>query len=258
MWVDTHAHLASVSYDEFMQKIIAAKTAGVVGVINVATNIDEAKIAVERTFSETPIKTFAVIGVCVPESENFYEDEDWIETLENLALSENVVAIGETGMDGSQKSDYPPLDKQAVVFDKQIALSKKINKPLVVHSRMLDEKVLEICVSQGMKDVLFHCFTGSAQMAKKITDNGYFISFSGITTFKNSGLDETIKAVPIERILVETDSPWLAPSPFRGKPNEPAFVRFVGEKVSQIYGINKEKFAEIIQQNAENFFAVSF
>ena len=258
MWIDTHAHLADVREDVFLQKINSAKSAGVAGIINIATNINEAKIAVERTFLNTPIKTFAVIGVCVPESGNFYDKDGWIEELENLSLSKNVVAIGETGIDGSQKNGYSSFDNQMIVFEKQIALAKKINKPLVVHSRMLDEKAFEICVSAGLEKALFHCFTGTAEIAKKITDKGYFVSFSGITTFKNAELDDTVKAVPIERLLVETDSPWLAPEPFRGKQNEPAFVRFVGEKIARICEMSSEKLAEITQKNAENFFNVSF
>ena len=258
MWIDTHAHLADVSDAEFMKKLESAKNANVAGVINIGTDLTESKTVVERSFWNTPIKTFAVVGICVPESANFADDGEWIKILEETASSKNVVAIGETGIDGAEKSAYPPIEKQMVVFEKQIDLAKKLNKPIVIHSRMLEEKAFEICVSAGMEKVLFHCFTGNKEIVKKICDRGYFVSFSGIATFKNSGLDDAIKAANIEQMLIETDSPWLAPEPYRGKRNEPAFVSFVGEKIAGILDMDKEKFAEITQRNAEKFFGVVF
>jgi len=258
MWIDTHAHLADISDAEFMKKLESAKSAGVAGVINIGTDLAESKTVVERSFWDTPVKTFAVAGICVPESANFADDGEWIKILEETASSKNVVAIGETGIDGAEKNGYPPIEKQMVVFEKQIDLAKKLNKPVVVHSRMLDEKAFEICVSAGVEKALFHCFTGNKETAKKICDRGYFVSFSGIATFKNGGLDDAIKAVNIDQMLIETDSPWLAPEPHRGKRNEPAFVSFVGEKMAGILNVDKEKFADITQKNAEKFFKVAF
>lgn len=258
MWIDTHAHLADVSDAEFMKKLESAKNAGVAGVINIGTDLAESKTAVERSFWNTPIKTFAVVGICVPESAKFADKDDWVKILEETAVSQNVVAIGETGIDGAEKNAYPPIEKQTFVFEKQICLAKKLNKPIVVHSRMLDEKAFEICVSAGIEKALFHCFTGNEKIAKKISDRGYFVSFSGIATFKNGGLDDAVKAVSIEQTLIETDSPWLAPVPHRGERNEPAFVSFVGEKIAKVLNMDKEKFAEITQKNAEKFFGVTF
>ena len=258
MWIDTHAHLAGLCENEFLSVLQSAKTAGVGGVINIATDLEESKIVIEQAKLQTPVKTFAVIGIAVPESSIFSEMDGWVEKIENLAKNKEVIAIGETGIDFAGKSDYPPIEKQIAVFEKQIEIAKKLNKPLVVHSRMAEEKVLETVLSAGLKNVLFHCFTGTAETAKKITDSGFYISFSGIATFKKSGLEEAVKAVPSDKILVETDAPWLAPEPFRGKPNEPAFVKYVGEKVAQIRGIESGKLAEITRINAEKFFGVQF
>jgi len=258
MWIDTHAHLAQLCESEYLKVLQSAKNAGVGGVINIATDIEEGKTVIEQAKLHSPVKTFAVVGIAVPESAIFCENFDWATEIENLAKNENVVAIGETGIDCAGKDDYPSLEKQIVVFEKQIEIAKKLNKPLVVHSRMAEEKVLERCVSAGLEKVLFHCFTGNAENVKKITNAGFYISFSGIATFKKNGLNDAIKAVPQERILIETDAPWLAPEPFRGKPNEPSFVRFVGEKIAEIRGIETDKLAEITKNNAEKFFEVKF
>ena len=258
MWVDSHAHLSQISKNDFLKQLNSAMIAGVTGIINIGTNIEESQTAIERAGIESPVKTFAAIGVCVPESGGFVENFDWVERLQNLAKSPNVAAIGETGIDGAKKDGYPPLEIQIPVFKKQIELAKKLDKPLIVHSRMQDEEALEMCVSAGIKKALFHCFTGTVESAKKITRAGYFISFSGIVTFVKNGLDETVKSVPLDRMLIETDSPWLAPAPYRGKQNEPAYVRFVGEKIAQIYGIDKEVLAKTTKENAEKFFGIAF
>jgi TatD DNase family protein len=258
MWVDSHAHLSQISKNDFLKQLNSAMIAGVSGIINIGTNIEESQTAIERAGIESPVKTFAAIGICVPESGGFVENFDWVERLQNLAKSPNVVAIGETGIDGAKKDGYPPLEKQIPVFKKQIELAKKLDKPLIVHSRMQDEEALEMCVSAGVKSVLFHCFTGTARCAKNILQAGYFISFSGIVTFAKSGLDETVKAVDLDKMLVETDAPWLAPAPYRGKQNEPAHVSLVGEKIAQIRGIDKEILAKITKENSEKFFGVAF
>lgn len=258
MWIDTHAHLSELCESEFLQTLENAKNAGIDGVINIGTNPDENKTVIRQTKLKTPIKTFAVIGIAVSESADFCDNFDWVSQIETLAKDESVVAIGETGIDFAGKDDYPPVEKQLIVFKKHIEIAKKLNEPLVVHSRMADEDALKICLSAGLEKVLFHCFTGSAETAKKITDAGYYISFSGIATFKKGGLNDAIKAVPLNQILIETDSPWLAPVPFRGKKNEPANVRLVGEKLAEIREIENEKFAEITKNNAEKFFSVKF
>jgi TatD DNase family protein len=123
---------------------------------------------------------------------------------------------------------------------------------------MLEEKALEICISAGIKKVLFHCFTGNAQTVVKITEAGFYVSFSGIVTFKKDILDDAVKATPLDKILVETDSPWLAPVPHRGERNEPSYIRFIGEKIAEIYRIDEKFMANRIKENTEKFFNVSF
>jgi TatD DNase family protein len=258
MWIDTHAHLANICESEFLQGLDAAKRAGVSGIINIGTNIEESRIVIKQAKINAPIKTFAVVGIAVPDSADYCENNDWVAEIESLAKEESVVAIGETGLDFAGKEDYPSVEKQTIVFEKHMEIAKKINKPIIIHSRMADEKVLEMLQSAEIKKAVFHCFTGTPESAKKITDAGFYISFSGIATFKKGSLDASIKVVPEEQILIETDAPWLAPVPFRGKKNEPAFVHFVGEKIAEIRGIENEKFAEQILNNAEKFFGVKF
>ena len=258
MWIDTHAHLSAFDENTYFAQLKRAKDAGIHAVINVGTNMEESRIAAERAKLKAPVKTFAAVGICVPESGNYVGDFAWADELSELAKSPEVVAIGETGLDGAGKGGYPSKEVQAVTFKKQIELAKTIKKPLIVHSRMQDEEALDLCASAGIKKALFHCFTGTAEAAKKIVNAGYYISFSGIATFAKSGLDDAIRAVPSDRLLIETDSPWLSPVPFRGKQNEPANLRFVAEKVAQVRGIEEDELAENIKDNAQNFFEVMF
>lgn len=258
MWIDTHAHLAELCESEFLLNLDNAKNAGVGGIINIGTNITESKNAIKQAKIIAPVKTFAVVGIAVPESFDYCGNFEWVAELENLAKDESVVAIGETGLDFAGKEDYPPIETQRTVFEKHIEIAKKLNKPIVIHSRMAEEKVLEMLISAGIKKAVFHCFTGNAETAKKITDAGFFVSFSGIVTFKRGVLDETVKSVLQDRIFVETDAPWLAPVPFRGKTNEPANVKIVGEKIASILEIDAEKLAEQTKNNTEKFFDVKF
>jgi TatD family hydrolase len=210
MWIDTHAHLAELGENEYLQVIQNAKNAELGGIINIGTNPQENITVIKQAKINTSIKTFAVVGIAIPESADFCGNFDWVGELETLAQDESVVAIGETGIDFAAKESYPPVEQQLIVFNKHIEIAKKLNKPMVIHSRAADEEAFKMCAAAGLKKVVFHCFTGSAETARKIAAAGYYISFSGIATFKNSGLDDSIKAVPADKILIETDSPWLA------------------------------------------------
>lgn len=257
MWIDTHAHLAELNDNEYLRTLESAREAGVGGVINIGTNITESHTVVEQTKIESKINTFAVVGIAVPESNTVADNFDWVKNIEELAKNPAVVGIGETGLDFAGKDDYPPKEVQLAVFEKHIDIAKRLDKPIIIHSRAAEIEAFAMLFAAGLKKVLFHCFTGNKNIAEKIVDAGYFISFSGIATFKNAGLDDAIRAVPSNQILVETDSPYLAPVPYRGKKNEPAFVKIVGEKVANIRNISPDAFAEQTTENARNFFRIS-
>jgi len=169
-----------------------------------------------------------------------------------LAQEEKVVAIGETGLDYYRSTGEIEWQKER--FRQHIRAAKKTNKPLIVHSRQAKEDTLKILQEENAQAVggVLHCFTEDWQMAQAAMDLNFYISFSGIVTFKNAlDIQDVAKRMPLNRMLIETDSPYLAPNPFRGKPNEPAYVRYVAEFISQLRGIDV---VELAQYTTENFF----
>ncbi len=182
--------------------------------------------------------------------------EDWITTIrEELAEHDQVVGIGETGLD--YYYDHAPKDVQKDVFRAFLKMSKEVDKPVIIHSREAEEDTLELLREEGVKRGILHCFTGSRPFAEELLkdDLDFYISFSGIVTFKSAReILEIAADVPSDRILVETDSPYLAPVPFRGKTNQPAYVRHTAEAIAEVRGVSLEVFAEQTWENAMRVF----
>jgi TatD DNase family protein len=183
-----------------------------------------------------------------------YEDEQafTVEDLVRLAQHPKVIAIGETGLDYFRLTG--DLEWQRERFRTHIRAAIKANKPLIIHTRSAAEDTIRIMREEDVKQVggVMHCFTESLEIAQQAIELGFYISFSGIVTFKNAAaLKEVAKNIPLERILVETDSPYLAPVPFRGKTNQPAYVKYVAEEVARLRGISLE---EVALATTENFF----
>lgn len=183
-----------------------------------------------------------------------YEDipEFTVEELINLAQHPKVVGIGETGLDYFRLTG--DLEWQRDRFRKHIHAAKQVKKPLIIHTRSAAKDTIQIMQQEGADEVagVMHCFTESYEVAKQAMDLGFYISISGIVTFKNAAdLREVVRQVPLERLLIETDSPYLAPVPYRGKTNQPAFVKYVAEEIAKIKGISLE---EVAQTTTNNFF----
>jgi len=190
---------------------------------------------------------YASVGVH-PDYEDIQEPD--IDTLFNYSKNEKVVAIGETGLDYFRLTG--DLSWQRDRFRTHIRAAIKSNLPLIIHTRNAQDDTIKIMKEENAKSAtgVMHCFTESYEMAKKAIDLGFYISFSGIITFKNAeSLRDTVKKIPIENILIETDSPYLAPVPNRGKLNEPANVIYVAEKIAELKGISIEEVAEITTNN---------
>ena len=151
---------------------------------------------------------FGTVGVSPFDVENL--PEFWLEELATLSKCSGIIGIGEIGIDKTNPR-YPSYQKQLDCFRHQLGLAKKMDLPVVIHSRGAEEDALEICLSEGIKRAVFHCFTGSLETAQKIISHDYFISFSGIITFKNARIREFVSSLPIKQLLIETDSPYLAP-----------------------------------------------
>lgn len=250
MFIDSHCHpymldiyQDAAKFSEWMQETQAA---GVDAMLCVAVDMETAEKCLK--LAEKYNHVYCSVGSHPSEKE---EDDLKIETLTTFAMHPKVVAIGETGLDYYYNSDK--LDVMRNRFRDHIRAANIAKKPLIIHTRDAREDTLQIMRDENAAAVggVMHCFTESLAMAKASLDLNFYISFSGILTFKNAAeLVEVARYVPLEKILIETDTPYLAPVPFRGKTNEPKYVRYVAEKIAEIKNVSVEKVA---QQTTENF-----
>ena len=183
------------------------------------------------------------------------EDLNWIE---ELAAHPKVVAIGEMGLD--YHWDKSPKDIQKDVFRKQIKLAKKVKLPIIIHNREATADIVEILKEENAHEVggIMHCFSGSPEIAKECVEMNFYISLGGPVTFKNAKKPKEVAAeIPLDRLLIETDCPYLAPHPFRGKRNEPAYVKLVAEQIAEIKEITFEEVAEATTRNAKKLFGIN-
>jgi TatD DNase family protein len=253
--IDTHCHLDEESlYEDLDNVIAAASEAGVEAIITIGTNAESSRRSVEMAEKYDCI--FAVVGIH-PNYCSEVRPGDW-DVIEELAEHSRVVAIGETGLD--RYWDYAPIDLQREYFLRHLELSRKIEKPFVVHCRDADDEVLDVlrnAAQGGPLNGVMHSFCQSAQSAQEYLSMGLHLSFTGMLTFrKNDALRQTAASLPIERIFVETDAPYLAPMPNRGKRNEPAFVRFTLNCLAEAHGMEPEEMAELTTSNARRFFGL--
>ena len=256
MLIDSHAHIQG---EEFVQELEAvmdrARDAGVEKVIVVggAGDLSSNEAAVELARSVPGL--FATIGMHPHDAKDVGDLE--LAKLQVLVREPGVVAVGETGLDFYY--DHSPRQLQVELFCWFIRMARETGLPLVVHNREADREVAELLRCEGKGEIrgVMHCFTGSYESAREFLELGFYLSFSGIITFKNAGpLREVVRRVPLDRILVETDSPYLAPVPYRGKRNEPAFVRFVAETVAKVRGMPLEEVSQATSLNAHTLFGV--
>ncbi|MEE9493505.1 MAG: TatD family hydrolase [Gammaproteobacteria bacterium] len=251
MLVDSHCHLDMLKIEDtpiatFLEN---AAEQGIEHMLCVSVSLERFPAMLEL------VKDYPQISVSVgvhPDYEDVSDpDED---TLVSLAADEKIVAIGETGLDYFRIEG--DVEWQRERFRRHIRASKATDKPVIVHTRAAREDTLAIMQEEDARDAggVLHCFTEDWEMAKKALDMNFYISFSGIVTFKNAtDLKEVAKKVPLDRILVETDSPYLAPVPKRGKPNEPAYVRYVAEYIAEL---RQQSFEQIAETTTENFYTL--
>ncbi|OLB25315.1 MAG: hydrolase TatD, partial [Nitrospirae bacterium 13_2_20CM_2_63_8] len=198
---------------------------------------------------------YATVGVHPHEAKQI--GDSWYDDLRRLAQHKKVVAYGEIGLDYHYNHSPPKLQRER--FREQITLARELRLPIVVHTREAQDDTIAILKEENAADVggVFHCFSGDARLAKNALDLGFLLSFSGVITFQNATmLRDIVKTVPMDRILVETDSPYLTPAPHRGKRNEPAHVRLVAEKIAAIQGMTADQIAELTSQNARRVFKI--
>lgn len=252
MLFDTHAHLDDDKFDIDREDIIAyIKDEGVSCLVNIGADMESSRTSV--SLAEEHDFIYAAVGVHPYDAPELTDDD--LEELRRLSKNEKVVAIGEIGLD----YHFPDTDKegQKEGFRKQIALAKELSLPYVVHDRDSHQDCYDIIKESGYFNGVMHCFSGSSEFAKQMTDLGFYISFAGTVTFKNAKkVKEAALTVPMDRILIETDCPYLSPEPHRGKRNNPANVRFVAEMIAEIKGIPFEEVCKITMENGKRFFGI--
>jgi len=251
MFIDTHAHLNDEQFQEDLKEVLSrAAAARVRYVVNVGYDLASSRKA--AALAEEYPELYAVVGIHPDEAK-----EVTLETyqeLRKLAGQKKVVAIGEIGLD--YYWDNSPRDVQQEVFRQQIRLAQELDLPIVIHDREAHGDILKIMQEEKPKRGIMHCYSGSREMAEICLQLGFYISFAGPLTFKNAKKAvEVAETIPLDRLLIETDCPYLTPHPFRGKRNEPARVVLVGEKLAQIKGLTVEEIAEVTSSNARRIFS---
>jgi TatD DNase family protein len=255
MLIDSHAHIQSKEYADEREAVIArAHDAGVEKIIAVGGAGDMSSnteaVALAAAFPDI----YATVGMHPHDAKDVGDDE--LRKLVELAAHPKVVAIGETGLD--YYYNHSPHDVQRRVFTRFIHMARDTGLPIVVHERDAAQEAAELLRGEGrgLRGVI-HCFTGNYDAARAYLDLGFYISFTGIITFKSAApLREVVQKVPLERMLVETDSPFLTPVPHRGRRNEPAYVRLVAETVAQVKGIHFDEVARATTRNTAALFGI--
>jgi TatD DNase family protein len=259
MLIDSHAHVDGPEFDQDRQQVLErAQQAGVTTVLNVGTG-DPHSDAFDRAveLGRTVDFVYTAIGTH-PHDARLYDDAAELKTESLVKSSPKVIAWGEIGLDFHY--DNSPRDVQMAVFAKQLGAAQRCGLPVIIHTREAEAETIEILTreySNSNRRGVFHCFSGSETLARKALDLGFFISFSGIITFKKAQeLRDVARIVPLDRLLVETDCPFLSPIPFRGKRNEPAYVVEVAKCVSEIHGKHVDDIGELTTSNFKELFEI--
>lgn len=252
MFIDSHAHLEMKEFDADRREVIErAGLAGVECIVTVGTNLSLSRKALSLARQYQNI--YATVGVH-PHDVSRAGDKIF-DDLKALAQDPKVVAYGEIGLDYFR--NISPREKQVEMFGRQLELAAELHLPVVIHDRDAHEQTLRMVKSSGIRKGVFHCFSGDWLMAKQCIDLGFYISVPGVVTFdKSQKLHDVVRQVPLERLLLETDCPYLTPVPHRGKRNEPAFVVHTAQKVAELRGLNLEDVARAATQNTRRLFGL--
>lgn len=248
--IDTHAHLDFKDYDDILDEVVGnAKDAGVDKIIVPGVTLKDIPKIIEIT--ETYDDIYGAVAVH-PSDAKFWQEEDY-ETLKELAQHEKIVAIGETGLDYYWDKSF--VEKQKQVFKLHLELAQELNLPVIVHDREAHYDILKILKEFPDVKGVMHCFSGDLFFAESCIELGYYIALGGPVTFRNAKNPKLVaEKIPLEYLLLETDSPFLAPHPFRGKLNEPARVKMVAKEIAHIRGLSFEEVADTTSDNAERLF----
>lgn len=249
--IDTHAHINFPQFDDDREEVIlSAVGSGVSTIINIGTDYDTSLESVELANSHDQI--YAAVGWHPHDSKGYNHAER--EKIERLAQHPKVVAIGEIGLDFYR--DYSPRDVQHRVFREQLAMAREFEMPVVVHVRNAMEDALKVLREEKVHEIggVMHCFPGDVSDAQAAFDMNMVVSFGGALTFKNSRMSDVAAELPLDRIILETDCPYITPVPYRGKRNEPAYVRYAYEVLAKLHGVDFNKIEKTVDENARHLF----
>ena len=252
MLIDSHAHLEMKEFDHDREKAVErARQAGVGFIVTVGTNLALSRKAVE--LAERHEYIYATVGIHPHDVVN--TDNKTFDTLLGLAHRKKVVAYGEIGLDFFR--NISPQEKQLDLFGLQLELAHELKLPVIIHDRNAHEQTLKMVKTSSVRRGVFHCFSGDYDMAKQCIDLGFYISIPGVVTFdKAKTIQDVAQRVSLSSLLLETDAPYLAPIPHRGKRNEPSFIIHTAKKVAELKGLSLEEVAQATTKNAKSLFRI--
>lgn len=250
MYVDSHAHVNFEIYENVEDILKEACKCNVQNIVNCAEDLKTSYDVID--LHNKYVNLYPAVGIH-PQNVDSCTIDDIIE-LEKILCTEKVIALGEIGLDFYYSREN--REKQILFFESQLKLAEKYNFPVIIHSRNATDDVLKILKKYSIKGVI-HCFSGSIETAREFIKLGYFLGVGGILTFKNSKLGEVMKNIPIEYILLETDSPFLTPEPYRKYKNEPKYIPVIAEKLALLKEIKVKDVMEITTENANRIFDFS-
>ncbi|WP_312070789.1 TatD family hydrolase [Anaerotignum propionicum] len=250
MYFESHAHLDDKRFREDREELLGLlPSCGIDYVVNVGCDVKSSKQSIR--LAERYDYIFASVGI--HPHELYDMSSQTIEELRRLSQHKKVVAIGEIGLD--YYYDTHPRELQQFWFRQQLRLAESVNKPVIIHSRDASQETFDIMSASNVRKGVIHCYSGSAPMAVEYTKMGFYIGIGGVVTFPNAKkMVEVVDAIPLEKILIETDSPYLAPAPNRGKRNDPRNLEYIVTKIAEIKNISPENVANITSKNAQNLF----
>lgn len=254
MLFDSHAHIVDSKFNKDRDQVIQrAREAGVDYIMNPGADYESSLQAI--ALAEKYDFIYAAVGVHPHDAKSL--DDMMLSLLKAMARKDKVKAIGEIGLD--YHYDHSPRDLQKYWFEKQLLMAKELKLPVIIHDRDANQDVFDILskVQSFETGVLLHCYSGSAELAEEYVKKGAYISLAGPVTFKNARKPlEVVETVPLDRLMIETDAPYLTPEPYRGKRNESAYVSYVAKKFAEIKGCSYQEIAQATMENAKSFFKI--
>ena len=253
MIFDSHAHYDDEAFDKDRDRLLSTlEEQGVGCIVNVGASFQGAKDSVELSMRYPHV--YAAVGVHPDHVGEL--DEAKMQQLREMCAMKKTVAVGEIGLDYYWDKSFVDLQKE--VYVKQILLANKLNLPIVIHDREAHKDAYDLLLEYNQSSkALFHCFSGSVEFMRECVKKGWYIALGGVVTFKNAvKMKDVAREIPLDKLVLETDSPYLTPVPFRGKPNTPAYVRYVAEEIANLRQIPLNELIDITTNNAERFFEI--